>query len=143
MTDKMKPHSDLDEAMLALREEYAQTADPIEGQPEPKQGQELKARRFPKIVSYLMGSVAVMMLVAAVFLFNIQNGPTEDISETGVADVAVGTAVETAVDPPDTTQPIPTPPLLVAPPLPPQDAIPLPPEPTPWPTPPIAPDSQS
>ena len=77
MTDKMKPKQDLDEAMLALREEYEQTAAPIEDQPEPKQGKELKGRRFPKVVSYLMGAVAVMMLVAAVFLFNIQNGPQE------------------------------------------------------------------
>ena len=137
MTDKMKPQQDLDEAMLALREEYEQTTVPIEDQPKPKQGKELKGRRFPKVVSYLMGAVAVMMLVAAVFLFNMQNGPSRDVAETNVANVAV----ETAVDP-DTNQPIPTPPLLVAPPPPPQDAIPLPPEPTPWPTPPIAPDSQ-
>jgi hypothetical protein len=140
MTDKMKPQQDLDEAMLTLREEYEQTAAPIEEQPEPKQGKELKGRRFPKVISYMMGAAAVMMLVAAVFLFNMQNGSTEDVLETGVADVAVGSAVETAVDP-VTNQPIPTLPLLVAPPPPPQGAIPLPPEPTPWPTPPIAPDS--
>lgn len=135
MTDEMKPEQDLDEAMLALREEYAQTAVPIQDQPQPKQGKELKRSRFPKVVSYLMGAVAVMMLVAAVFMFNIQSKPT-GVPAAGVADVIV----ETAVDP-ETSQPIPTPPLLAAPP-PPQETFPLPPEPTPWPTPPIAPDSQ-
>jgi hypothetical protein len=138
MTDKMKPQQDLDEAMLSLREEYKQTAAPIEEQPEPKQGKELKGRRFPKVVSYMMGATAVMMLVAAVFLFNMQNEPARNVAEAGAADVAVETAVDPAIN-----QPIPTPPLLIAPPPPPQDDIPLPPEPTPWPTPPIAPDSQS
>lgn len=135
MTDEMKPEQDLDEAMLALREEYEQTAVPIKDQPEPKQGKELKRSRFPKVVSYLMGAMAVMMLVAAVFLFTMQSKPA-DVPAAGVADVIV----ETAVDP-ETGPSIPTPPLLVAPP-PPQEAFPLPPEPTPWPTPPIAPDSQ-
>lgn len=135
MTDKMKPQRDLDEAMLALREEFEQTAVPIENQPEPKQGKELKGRRFPKVVSYILGSVAVMLLIAAIFLFNMQNGSSQNVPNDGVAD----NVVETAVDP-DTNQPIPTPPLLVAPP-PPQENIPLPPEPTPWPTPPITPDS--
>ncbi|MCB9419358.1 MAG: hypothetical protein H6667_06125 [Ardenticatenaceae bacterium] len=136
MSDKKKPQQDLDQAMLALREEYEQTIAPLEERPEPKQGKELKGRRFPKVVSYLMGVVAVMMLIVAIFLFNMQSGPSGNRSDTNMAGVTVETAVNS-----EHSLPIANPPLLIAPP-PPQELIPPPPAPTPWPTPPIAPDSQ-
>jgi hypothetical protein len=122
---------------LALREEYEQTTPPLDLPSEPKEGQELKTGRFPKIVSYLLGALAVVMLAAAVFLFSIPDGHKAGVADPVVADV--GVSGETAV-PDNTDLIVPTPPLLAAPPLPP-DAIPTPPMPTPWPTPPIAPDS--
>lgn len=134
MSDEMKPERDLDEAVLALREDYEHTAPPVDVQPEPKEGRELQARRFPKVVSYVIGMLAVAMLVAAVFLFGAQIDRTDSV----VAEVEVmGEATAVA---PDIDLIAPTPPLLVAPPLPP-DAMPTPPAPTPWPTPPIVPDS--
>lgn len=136
MSGEMKPEHKLDDALLALREEYEQTAPPIEPPSEPKEGRELKSGRFPKVVSYVIGTLAVVMLATAVFLLSATNGNNADVTAPVVADAADG---ETAV--PDNIDLImPTPPLLAAPPLP-RDAIPTPPMPTPWPTPPIAPDS--
>jgi hypothetical protein len=135
MSDEMKPQQHLDETLLALREDYEQTAVPVENQPKPKQGKEIKERRFPKAMSYVMGIGAVMMLVVAVFLFNLQNKPVISASMNGMTNVAM----ETAVDP-ETGLPIPTPPLMSEPPRP-SNTLPMPPRPTPWPTPPIVPDS--
>ncbi|MEJ2750653.1 MAG: hypothetical protein P8183_22515 [Anaerolineae bacterium] len=57
MSAEMKPEHELDDALLALREEYEQTTPPLDLPSEPKEGQELKTGRFPKIVSYLLGVV--------------------------------------------------------------------------------------
>jgi len=116
----------LNEAMDSLREEYAQAAVDLAEQPEPKTGREIRSRRFPRIVSYGMGILAVAMLATAIFLFNAQAQ-----SETAVTEIPSETAVVT-----DSDNLLPTPPFMEAPPLP-DDAIPPPPEPTPWPTPPI------
>ncbi len=122
----------LDGALSALREAYEQSADhlSLEAQPEPKVGRELKTRRFPRLVSILMGGIAVGMLVVAVFLFTIQSR-----SEVRTVDVAAETAVSAPAD-----SILPAPPLPVEPPLPDETILP-PLEPTPWPTPPISLDS--
>lgn len=124
-------HESLDDAMLALREEYEQAVDQLESQPEPKEGKELRPRRFPLVVSYLMGVMAAGMLVAAIFLFNAQSKPEMELVE-----------MPALVDPVDPVSGdiSPTPPFMFEPPIP-DGAIPPPPVPTPWPTPPIAVDS--
>ncbi len=138
MTDEMKPKRNIDDALQSLRTGYEQSTDFHEEQPEPIEGKELRERRFPKVVSYFVGGLAVGMLVMAVFLFTIQSQPTDEPTIAEV-DVVEG---ETAVVPEEMPfPPPPTPPIFNASatlPIP-DDAIPLPPEPTPWPTPPIAP----
>jgi hypothetical protein len=132
MRDDMNIKPDVEDALSALREDYEQTATPIENQPEPKRGKEMRGWRFPKAVSYALGGVAAMMLVVAIFLFNAQNQPAGAVSNVDVA----GAVIETGIDP-ETGEMVPTPPLMAEPPLP-EEAVLEPPEPTPWPTPPIA-----
>ncbi len=135
MHDDMNTKPEVDDALSVLREDYKQTATPIENQPEPKRGKEMRGWRFPKAVSYALGCVAIMMLAAAIFLFNAQNQTAGVVSNFDAVDVEI----ETGIDP-ETGELVPTPPLLAEPPLP-DETILVPPEPTPWPTPPIAEES--
>ena len=139
MTDEIKPKRNMDDALQSLRNGYEQTVDTQADQPEPIEGKEIRQRRFPKVVSYFVGGLAVGMFVMAVFLFSIQSKADD---EPTVADVEATGEVETAVVAEDLyIPPPPTPPIFDQtedPPIP-DDAIPPPPEPTPWPTPPIEP----
>ncbi|KAA3657099.1 MAG: hypothetical protein DWQ04_29115 [Chloroflexi bacterium] len=139
MTDDMKPKRDMDNALQSLRTGYEQTVDIQESQPEPIEGKELRERRFPKMMSYFVGGLAVGMLVMAVFLFSVQSRP---VTEPTIVELDATVEDETAVVVDDVNiPPPPTPPIFnqsAVPPIP-DDAIPLPPEPTPWPTPAIEP----
>ncbi len=124
MTDEN--HDGFEKRIDSLRDEYAESAADFAEQSEPKVGKEMRPRRFPRIVSYGMGVLAAAMLAIAIFLFNAQAQP-----ETAVTNLPPETAVAA-----DSENLLPTPPFMEAPPLP-DDAILPPPEPTPWPTPPI------
>lgn len=137
MADEKKSDRTMNQALQSLREGYEESADVLETQPEPIEGKELRERRFPKMLSYFVGAVAVGMLVTAVYLFTLQSKPA---TEPTIAEVDVAVEGETGVVPDEELlPPPPTPPIFdgsAVPPIP-DDAIPPPPEPTPWPTPPI------
>lgn len=126
MTDEMNAKRGMDEALQTLRAGYEQNVDLQKAQPEPIVGKELGTRRFPKVVSYLAGALAVGMLVTAVYLFGAHSQPA-----AGETVGSEGNIILLAPTPPIFAEPV----LLSAP----DDIIPSPPQPTPWPTPPIAP----
>jgi hypothetical protein len=136
MRNSDKETGNLDKALDALREGYEQAADHNVAMPEPKEGKELSDRRWPRLLSYLMGVVALFMVAAALFLFNMErkNSPTTNVVNV---ELMVETAVPITVDPlaptPVFSQTIPS--------L--NEKVPSPPLPTAWPTPPIAPNEPS
>ena len=139
MTKKSNSKNNREDALQQLREGYEQTVDVDELQQEPIEGKEIRERRFPKIVSIIVGALAVVMLVTAVFLFGMQSQPVADPMIAEIEEAQEGELTEIPEE--DLLPPPPTPPIFdesLAIPLP-DDAIPPPPEPTPWPTPPISP----